>query len=190
MATGTLTQSGTPLEVKILSFTATKTSIGNRINLSLASTEPVDKVVLLKSANGTEFIEAGLMTETSSQGSVNTYQANDVLPFSPATFYRARIYTTAKEEYSGIVKVQQSVNKDLVISPNPAADVVNISFSNTNREKITIRVINAEGKLVIESATNNDFIHFDVSNLSAGIYVAQVIRPGQEITSNRFIVRH
>ncbi len=190
MATGTLTQSGTPLDVKILSFTAIKTTIGNRVDLSLTYTEPVEKVQLLKSSNGTDFMDAGLMTALTSSGSVNKYQANDVLPFSPVTFYRAKIYTRTQEEYSGIVRVQQTVNKELVISPNPAADVVNISYNNPNRERVTIRIINAEGKVVIESATNNDFIHFDVSNLSSGIYITQVMIPGQETGTSRFLVHH
>jgi hypothetical protein len=184
MATGTLTQSGTPLEVKILNFTAIKTSIGNKVDLLLADNEPVDKVILLKSANGINFSEAGVMTKLSSQ----SYQFTDVLPFSPSTYYRAKIYTTGKEEYSGIVRVQQSVNKSLVVSPNPAADVVNISFANVNREKTTVRVISAEGKVVIESATNNDFIHFDVSNLPVGFYVVQVIQAGQETGTSKFLV--
>jgi len=51
-----------------------------------------------------------------------------------------------------------------------------------------VRVINAEGKVMIEAETKNDFIHFDVSNLSAGVYVAQVIRPGQAAAANKFLV--
>jgi Peptidase family M1 domain/Secretion system C-terminal sorting domain len=190
MASGTLTVTGSPLEVKILSFTANKNITGNQISLSLAYTEPVEKVILLKSANGTDFIEAGSMTKTISSGSVNNYRFNDVFPYLPVSFYRARIYTAGKDEYSGIVKVQQSVNKDLIISPNPAADIVNISFNNPGRNKTTIRVINTEGKVVIESTTNNDFIHFDISNLPAGIYMAQVIKPGQLTGTGKFLVRH
>ena len=190
MATGTLTSVGTPLSVNIINFAANKTAAGNKINLSLANSEPVEKVILLKSANGTDFSDAGLMTKTNSSGAVNNYQFNDVLPFSPETFYRAKIFTASKEEYSGIVKVQQSVSKDLIASPNPATDVVNISFNNANRNKTTVRVINTEGKVVIESTTNNDFIHFDISNLPAGIYIVQVIKAGQVTDTNKFMVSH
>lgn len=190
MASGTLTFIGTPLDVNILNFTSTKNATGNQLNLSLAYTEPVEKVILLKSSNGTDFMDAGLMTKTNTSGSVNNYRFNDVLPFLPITFYRAKIYASTKESYSAIVKVQQSLNTDLIISPNPAADVVNISFNNTVREKVTVRVINSAGVMVIESATNNDFIHFDISNLPAGIYITQVIKPGQLTDTNKFLVRH
>ncbi len=190
MAIGTLTLVGTPLDIKIINFTANKIVSGNQVNLSLAYTEPVEKVILLKSSNGSDFTEAGLMTLTNSSATVNNYQLKDALPFSAATFYRAKIYTAGKEEYSSIVKVQQSENKGLNVSPNPATDVINISFNNSNREKITVRVINAEGKVVIESTTTNDFIHFDISNLPAGIYVAQAVKAGQATDTHKFIISH
>jgi hypothetical protein len=51
-------------------------------------------------------------------------------------------------------------------------------------------VISAEGKTVMESATNNDFIHFDVTTLSMGIYMVQVIKQGKVETTTKFLVRH
>ena len=190
MATGTLTLTSTPLSVNIINFTANKNATSNQINLSIVNTEPVEKIILLKSANGIDFIDAGIMTKINTSGTVNNYSFTDVLPFLPVTFYRAKIYTGIKEAYSGIVKVQRSLSKDLTVSPNPAADVVNINFNNTNSEKVTVRVINAAGKVVIESITNNNFIHFDVSNLSAGIYVAQIIKSGHAVDTNKFLVIH
>ncbi len=190
MAAGSLTPVTSPLSINIISFNANKTTVGNQVNLSLTYTEPVEKIIVLKSSNGTDFTNAGIMTLTNATGAVNNYGFNDVLPFSPVTFYRAKIYSGTKEAYSTIVKVQQSLHKELTVSPNPAADVVKINFSNPNREKLTIRVVNAAGKVVIESTTNNDFIHFDVSDLSAGVYVAQVIEPGNATYTGKFLVVH
>ncbi|MBL0181282.1 MAG: T9SS type A sorting domain-containing protein [Chitinophagaceae bacterium] len=189
MATGTLTSVGSPLSANILNFAATKTMLGNQLNLSLTSNEPIEKVVLLKSQNGTDFIDAGLMNKINTQGQQSNYQFTDVLPYSKLTFYRARIYTTGNVYYSAIVKVQEAVNNTITISPNPAADVVNISFANATREKVTVRVINADGKVVIESTTNNNFIHYDISNLSAGIYMAQALQNGQVSAAGKFVVR-
>ena len=190
MATGSLTPVSSPLSVNIISFNANKTVVGNQINLSLTYSEPVQKIILLKSANGTDFADAGIMTLTNASGTVNNYGFNDALPFLPVTFYRAKIYSGAEEKYSSIVTVQQTIIKKLTVSPNPAAAVVNISFDNTNRARVTIRIIDAAGKVVIESITKNDFIHFDVSNLSAGVYVAQVINPGHVAEVNKFFIRH
>lgn len=190
MAVGTLTQVPTPLDIRIISFTANKAATGNQADLSLMFTEPIEKVVMLKSSNGIDFTEAGPMTLVNTNGTVNSYRFFDAIPFMPATFYRAKIYTAAKQDLSSIAKVQQSFNKEMIISPNPAADVINISFSNPSRVKTIVRVLNAEGKTVIESATNNEFIHFDISNLPAAAYIAQSIQEGKTTATSRFLVQH
>jgi len=190
MASGSLTQVFTPLAVSILNFAANKTATGNKINLALSYSKPVDRVILLKSANGNDFTDAGEMQLINASGTINYYSFNDALPFMPASFYRAKIYSATETEYSAIVKVQQTHKKNLTVSPNPAADVVNISFNNPGREKVAVRVVNAAGKVMMETETKNDFIHFDVSNLSAGMYVAQVLRPGRATEADKFLVNH
>ncbi|HRI23244.1 MAG TPA: M1 family aminopeptidase [Ferruginibacter sp.] len=186
MATGTLTSVGSPLNASILDFSVSKTAFGNQLSLLLNANEPADKVVLLKSENGIDFTEAGIMTTIN--GQANNFRFTDVLPYSKVTFYRAKIYAGNNIHYSSIIKVQEPGKNNLVISPNPATDVVNISFANPAKEKVTIRVVNADGKVVIESATNNNFIHYDISNLPAGMYVTQVIQNGQVSATGRFVV--
>jgi aminopeptidase N len=66
MASGALTLVGAPLDVTILNFNASKSATGNIISLSLSNNEPVEKVILLKSFDGTNFTEAGTMTNLNS----------------------------------------------------------------------------------------------------------------------------
>ena len=190
MATGTLSAASGPLEVDIVNFNATKAIRGNLVNLSINATSPISKIVLQKSANGIDFVDAGVMINTGINGQLNNYSLTDAVPYLTTTFYRARIEELTKTSYTNVVKMQQSANNGVSISPSPASDMVNISFNNTSRDKLTIRVINTQGKIVIESSTSNDFIHFDVSNLASGIYVAQVIKQGEAAASNKFLVQH
>lgn len=189
MAVGTLTLVGAPLNANIFNFSAIKTTGGNQADISLSSATPIEKIILLKSENGVDFTEAGPMQHINTNGQVSGYRLTDALPYSGITFYRARIYSAGDVYYSAVVKVENVVKKALSISPNPAADVVNISFHNPGREKTTVRLINAEGKPVLEAATANSFVHYDVSNLSAGIYIVQLIRNGQVSETNKFMVR-
>lgn len=191
MANGTISNSGAPLAVNGIEFFGNKTATGNQLNLSLAGNETVSKVVLLKSANGTDFTEAGEMINNSANGSVKNYRLTDALPFSPATYYRAKIYAVGGNmHYSEIIIIRQTTAKSLIVSPNPVSDVVNINFTNTNRDKVIVRVINAEGKQVIESMTTNSFVHYDVSYLPAGLYIAQIITNGQITGTDKFMIRH
>ena len=118
------------------------------------------------------------------------YQFNDYNNNAPTIFYRAKIFTYSNVEYSSIIKVQQPVIEKIMVSPNPANDKVTVSFSNVNHQKTTVRVLGFDGKVLIESATNNDFIHFDVSNLSSGMYMVQIIQQLQVFQISKFIIRH
>lgn len=187
MALGTLTSVGTPLSATVINFSATKTAFGNQLNLALSANEPINKVVLLKSENGTNFGEAGLMNNINNQQT--DYRFTDVLPYAGVTYYQAKIYTATGIHYSSIVKVQETIKNMITILPNPASDVLHVRFANPASAKVTIRVTNADGKVVIESATNNSFIHYDISNLSPGVYFAQAILNGQVSAAGKFLVQ-
>jgi hypothetical protein len=178
------------LAVDVVNFSAQKGASGNNVFLQLANNQPVNKVVLLRSANGTDFTEVGTMNNVNSNGQFINFEFNDVLPYSPTTFYRAKIITASDEEYSSTVKVQQAVKSKITITPSPASDQVTVSFTNTNKEQVSLRIMNAEGKAVLETTTKTDLIHIDVSNLSSGIYMLQVLKQGQVADTNKFLVRH
>ncbi len=189
LSTGSTTKL-TTLAVNVIDFNAKKSVTGNKIILSITNSEPVEKVILLKSANGIDFSDAGLMTKTNTSGTENNYLFNDGLPFSGTTFYRAKIYYAGKEEVTNIVKLQSTPIKGIGVSPNPANREVNINFENTAQQETKISVLSAVGKKVIESTTNNNFIHFDISNLSAGIYMVQVMQESKTVQTQKLLVHH
>ena len=86
--------------------------------------------------------------------------------------------------------MQEQVNKNITVWPNPANDMVVINFANTQKKNTTIRIVNADAKVVIKEITNNDFLHVDVSNLSSGIYIVQVIGDGKVTDIKKIQVRH
>jgi Peptidase family M1 domain/Secretion system C-terminal sorting domain len=179
------------LATDVLSFSANKASNGNTVQLNITSTEPLSKVVLEKSSDGVKFYTEGEMQQTVNNGAALKYQFADLYPYSPATFYRAKIYAASgRIQYSSIAKVQENINGNITILPNPANEAVNIGFANNNGEKITVRIINAEGKIVNEPVTTNNYIHIDTQKLSAGTYVAQVINQGKVTAAQKFVVYH
>ncbi|HQQ99204.1 MAG TPA: DUF2101 family protein, partial [Ferruginibacter sp.] len=83
---------------------------------------------------------------------------------------------------------QDGAGQDPQISPNPARDMVKINLPGTGTGKTTIRIISAEGKAVIESSTNNNFIHYDISNLKPGVYMVQTVQNGQVTATGKLLV--
>jgi len=180
----------TTLAVEVKDFTARKTVTGNQAILSLFSTEPVAKVDLQKSSNGIDFITAGEMSLSSSANQTLNYNFNDLTPFAPVSFYRAKVYYTGKEEYTNIVKLQTASVKTLTVSPNPADKEVKIAFDNAAGEEYKIKILSADGKLVKETTTKTSVTNVGTADLAPGIYMLQVVQQGKEAQSSKFLVRH
>ncbi|MFN8250718.1 MAG: M1 family aminopeptidase [Ferruginibacter sp.] len=172
-------------------FTAQHVNGYNNVKLLLEANEPVLKVQLERSADGVHFVQYGEMLLTNTSGTQLTYLFTDATPFDDATFYRAKIFTAGSEKYTSIVKVQQNARTEVVVSPNPADKFVNISFANATAEKVTVRITGADGKVVAEIPTTNNYIHVDTQKLAAGTYIMQLVKQGGMIgATSRFVVYH
>jgi Peptidase family M1 domain/Secretion system C-terminal sorting domain len=189
LSNGTITKL-TTLAANVMDFAAHKVSNGNQVNLSVTSNEPIQKVLLLKSANGIDFTEEVVMTKVNTNGQVSNYQYTDLTPFAVNTFYRAKVYTATKEEWSSVVKLGQTATFTVAISPNPAKGIVNISFNNSSKQKTNILVQDAEGRVVRESITDKNFTQFDISNLPDGIYLVQLKQQDEVLGIQKLLVHH
>ena len=99
--------------------------------------------------------------------------------------------STTVNSYNGskpcTVPVTSAVNnlsKEIVLNiyPNPATDIVNLSFSNEGQKSLVkkIAVINSLGKVVFEST---NFVNkIDLNQFSSGIYYISVDVVNQSIT--------
>jgi hypothetical protein len=189
MSAGSTVKSAT-LALKVLDFTGRKIIAGNELVLSLLSTDAIAKVELQKSIDGVDFITAGQMKVVNSGNQVFNYQLTDDNPFSPATFYRVKIYYAGKQELSKVVKILATQIKAVAVSPNPANDKVKINFYNPFKEEMLLAIFNAAGKKIIETKTKSDFMYFDVSNLPTGIYLLQIMQKGEMAVVSKLLVRH
>jgi Peptidase family M1 domain/Secretion system C-terminal sorting domain len=189
MSAGSTVKSAT-LDLKVLNFTARKIIAGNDLVLSLLSTDAIAKVELQKSIDGVGFITAGQMNIVSLHNQIFNYQLTDDNPFSPTTFYRAKIYYAGKYELTNVVKISAIQINTTTVSPNPANDKVKINFDNPFKEEILLAIFNVEGKKIIETKTKNNFIYFNVSNLQPGIYLLQIMQKGEMAAVSKLLVHH
>ena len=189
MSTGSIIVLST-LGVKVTDFTGRKSISGNEINLQVIKNQQIDKVVLLRSSDGTNFTEIGQMIAKGNNIQPDNYYYYDNNASPGTYFYKAEIISAANNEFTKIVQIQSASTMIMVISPNPADKSVDVSFSNNNKEKTTLRVINAGGELLMLVPTNNDYIHFDSGELSSGVYTVQLIRNNEMVQSKRLIIRH
>ena len=70
--------------------------------------------------------------------------------------------------------------------PNPVKDGV-IHFSSDSTENTEIKIFNILGKEMISKKLDGSSIN--VSNLSQGVYLAQIIVDGQKAATTKIIIR-
>lgn len=190
LSTGSTTKIST-LASTILDFSACKAANGNQVSLSLVNTTTVNKVEIEKSNNGVDFIDAGTMAEATAGTSTFNYLFTDAFPFDGFTFYRAKIYFSAGNyQFTNIIKIQNSPNKQVQISPNPATDFVRVGFINKSNLETIIQINNPAGKQVFNTTTKKDFVNCNISSLANGLYTITVIRENQIMLTDKLIIKH
>jgi Peptidase family M1 domain/Secretion system C-terminal sorting domain len=180
----------TTLGVKVLDFTAGKSSNCNEINLSVTKDQQIEKVSLFRSADGINFTEIGQMISKKNYDQPGSYYYNDK-DVSPGTFfYKAEIISAQNAEFTKVVKIQQPRNISMTITPNPADNLVKVSFEKNNSGKTTLRVVNSAGMSVINASINNDYLNFYSGKLPNGLYEVQLIRNNEMVETKKLIIRH
>lgn len=74
------------------------------------------------------------------------------------------------------------------IYPNPADDVINIDFTNTNNSEAIIRVYDVLGKTQISTSTTSNKLSMNSSELQSGMYLVNILLDGKNYT-RKLIVR-
>ena len=100
------------------------------------------------------------MSETKGKTYIDTVQG----------YLNPRIYVALN--LGGVASIADAIDFSTQIYPNPARDIITIKNSNFLLETITI--YNLTGKLVLSEGINSMSKNIDVSNLSKGIYIADI----------------
>jgi len=85
--------------------------------------------------------------------------------------------------YNDIISVEPSEGHfEFSISPNPASDVILLKNTQVDWQKVTVNIINIEGKQIATQQSPQ----IDISSLPAGVYVVQA-QYGGATGSKRFV---
>ena len=170
---------------------------GGTITLSLTNL-PADYQLALLNSSGTT-LQSSTNNGTNNEiinttVTAGTYYAK-VYPKSNGAFNASNCYTlrvqtgTASRNEDGAG--MQYVNTKLVLSPNPASHMVNLSFNAGAGGNATVSVINQTGAvvlnrtLVVGAGDNNKKL--DVSNLASGMYLIK-IQTGSVIRMAKLVI--
>lgn len=194
----TITTSGTgvagaPIPIELKSFTGKVQSSANTLSWETVTEINVKSHILERSVDGKGWSEVGSLAGKRNSQALVQYTLEDRKPLIKA-YYRLRsVDFDGKESLSNVIALTRK-GKDFGISnvyPSPTTSDVIVQFNATSEEKITVRVMDITGRIVIQQVTEavKDINELPVTltNLQAGVYTVTVSNSTGASTPVRFV---
>ena len=179
----TITVNGS-LPVKLTSFTVKKE--GQIAQLNWTTTEEVnsESFDVERSNSERQWVKIGNVKTRGESTSLVRYHFPDQNPVDGENLYRLKMIDKDGTFAYSSIQSATFTRETISLYPNPVVNSERLSVQVKEWDNVkTVKVINAVGKVVFESA-GEKVADISTSQLSAGLYVVQIIRKdGQTITS-------
>ena len=180
-----------PVPVTLSSFTA-QLSEDHLVNLNWTTEMEINcsRFVVQRSFDGIHFADVQTIEGNGTSNLFHSYVATDHLySFDNSTvFYRLKqIDFDGKENFSKIISVKIEIeNKNVVISPNPFKDFINIHFQSDKRQPLSVKIYSTDGKefsskQMFINPGNNSLRIDELSNIPRGNYLLQLFTKDRKI---------
>jgi len=173
--------SGVVLPLKLLSFTASKTT-GNKNLIKWTSAEELNLLhyQVQKSSNNVVFetvANGTIMASNTATGA--SYQLIDDNTGTGNQFYRLKISEKSGAVSYSPIAVIKGANASIVLSafPNPTSDLLRVEMKNMQGKQANILVVNSAGAVVVSGPyrfSNLSYMTLNVANLQAGSYFLKI----------------
>ncbi|MCB9262760.1 MAG: T9SS type A sorting domain-containing protein [Flavobacteriales bacterium] len=159
------------------------------INWATANEIENDRFVIERSENGTDFEEIGTVLGNGNSQQILEYSFLDNFAYQPNLFYRIKqIDFNGNFEYTDVITVSQSVSNEVVLFPNPADKVLNITWDKAIQTE-SIEIVSTHGQ-VIWSTDNSENLHhvsINLDDFGHGIYIVKITQKNGIAQFHRFI---
>lgn len=178
--------------VKLSSFTGKLLPDANLLQWQIASITNVQKMELLKSADGNSFSRIQSFSDAALERTQNSY--TDAAPFAGANYYRLKIYNNdGSIEYSDIVLLQRKEKLLVSVWPIPAKEQFTVALSAAQAGNYQLILTNPTGQAVrkklIQMPAGNQQINIATSGLPRAVYYLQIRnKAGEKIKSQSIIL--
>lgn len=124
-----------------------------------------------KSTNGIDFDKLEFIPFKMTKESINHYTALDKSILNGIYYYRIRqIDLDGKYSYSSTQTISLKSKIKWQFFPNPAVDYIKIYMNDKTSDKITVKVFDAVGRLVLSRSFKEEEYVLDVKSLAKGLY--------------------
>ena len=170
---------GTNLPVNLTSFDAKLLNNYAGLNWSTTSETNNNYFTLEKSKDGINWDYFANIKSIGNSIDLKNYEEKDFSPYIGTNYYRlSQTDFNGKTQIKGSRSVVNNFsNTEIKVYPNPAKDLINISFNGYNNSKI--KLTNLLGNIIysesLESTNENNIKSLDLSGISKGIYFIEII---------------
>ncbi len=163
------------IPVKISSFDIQRANNSVKLNWTTAQEINMKEFIVERSSNS---INWTVIASVPAAGNSNTrlmYTATDAHPVKGINFYRIRqVDLDNRYEYSPIKSILFNTAYEVLITPNPARDIINIYIDKNNRS-VNIVLLDALGNVIRRLQTNQPQVQINASTLARGLYYVKLI---------------
>ncbi|MBE9465206.1 T9SS type A sorting domain-containing protein [Dyadobacter sp. UP-52] len=174
------------LPVTLTSFTATKEGQMAQLKWSTTAETNSDRFEIERSQNGKSWDLIGTQKSNGESTTLKNYTFSDAKPLNGENLYRLKmIDKDATFAYSRIQSL--TFAGDLVTSfyPNPVAEKLIIKTDDFSLVK-NVKIFDANGRTVYQSSATPSS-EINVQNLSAGLYVVQMMSKSGAVISHKVV---
>ncbi|PSR51910.1 hypothetical protein AHMF7605_28795 [Adhaeribacter arboris] len=187
----------TPLPVEIINFAAIPGANFIKLSWQTASEHNNDYFQVERSSEGIHFTAISKVKGAGTTDLLTSYQFLDKSPSLGTNYYRLKQMDLDQSfRWSAIVsaRINQTLSErdNLVISPNPFEDLLQIMVEATREDKLLIKINNLLGKtywvseIPVLPGLNN--IMLPLGSLNSGLYLIE-LKLGEKSTTQRIIKR-
>jgi len=144
-----------------------------------------------RSPDGHRFSQIGQVPGNGTSAEPHDYWFTDASPYKGANYYRLRqVDTDGRQTYGPVVNVVWEGSAELLLSPMPATDQIQVQLGLVSEEGTTWQLFDPVGRTVLSGSQQEGVSAFslDISRLAEGTYTLQV-QIGMKIYTKSVIKR-
>jgi large repetitive protein len=184
----TVAASLTPLPVTLTSFAATKTGCNDAtVSWTVSNAVNFKEFEIERSTDNINFTAVATVPYKADNKLQSGYSFRDADLKDGTYLYRLKmtdINGTYKMSPMAKVDISCGLAENIDVVPNPAQSYIYVSGIN---DEADVRIMDMNGRVVAEMANVNGGQHIDISSLSSGSYLVQIIRDGKIINTSKIV---
>jgi len=174
-----------PLPLTLISFNAAKYSRDTRLSWITAREQHSSHFVIEHSIDGRLYDSIGTVAAAGNTSATINYGYTHYSPAAGTHYYRLKIVDTdGRFTYSAVRVLNFGDSVKILVTPNPAADIVTITGMETGMQ---LSLIAADGKLAGSYKAASSTLTIPIQQLAAGVYILLVTDNNTVISAGKLL---